>query len=149
MTRELDDDLHSKIVLLCKEGDELQRKSHHQEALRKYESAWNLLPEPKEDWEAATWILATMGDTYWSIQDYSKTVSVLTLALKCPSGLGNPFIHLRLGEAYFELSDSFGKRNHLTRAYIGAGREIFKDEDPKYLEFLKDILLPPVGKDEL
>jgi hypothetical protein len=65
--------------------------------------AWKVLPEPKEDWEAATWILSATGDAHLSLKDYAKGMAAFTNAVHCPGGLGNPFIPLRLGEVVVRL----------------------------------------------
>lgn len=57
--------------------------------------------------------------------------------MHCPGAIGNPFVHLRLGQAQFELGDMTRAADELARAYMGAGDEIFEEQDPKYLAFLK------------
>ena len=53
------------------------------------------------------------------------------------AGLGNPYVHLRLGQAYFELGNFDKSADELSRAYMGAGMDIFMEDDGKYLEFLE------------
>ena len=59
--------------------------------------------------------------------------------MQCPEAIGNPFIHLRLGQAQFELGDKEAAADELMRAYMGAGAEIFAEEAPKYLEYLATV----------
>ena len=40
-------------------------------------------------------------------------------------------------------------QDELTRAYMGAGRDIFANEDPKYLAYLETILQPMPGHEKL
>ncbi len=96
----LSESLHAQIKSLCRRGDELIIALEIQPALREYHAAWNLLPEPKEEWEAATWILSAIGDAHFQAHDFSHAVSALSNALQCPDGLGNPFTHLRFGESH-------------------------------------------------
>jgi tetratricopeptide (TPR) repeat protein len=149
MQRDLDNRLHSKIVTLCKEGDEFAAKQQYRESLNSYATAWDLLPEPKLKWEAAMWIQTAIGDTRFLSGDYQRALQAFALAVQGPNGLGNPFIHLRLGECHFELGDVEQAKDELTRAYMGAGRDIFADENPKYFDLLKSILKPPIGRHEL
>jgi hypothetical protein len=58
---------------------------------------------------------------------------------------GNPFLHLRLGQCRFELGDLDRAADELARAYMGDGEDVFEDEAPKYLAFLKTRLQPPSG----
>jgi tetratricopeptide (TPR) repeat protein len=149
MAIELPDDVYEKITALCKEGDAYISRDNPDAALEHYHAAWALLPDPKEDWEAATWVFSAIGDAWFCKQDYQHSLSAFREAVQCPDGLGNPFIHLRLGECYFELGHSAKAKDELTRAYMEAGREIFQHEDSKYLAFLKQVLKPPPGQDEL
>jgi hypothetical protein len=64
--------------------------------------AWDLLPEPKTEWEAATWILAAVGDANFLGADYVAGRDNLATAMHCPGAIGNPFMHLRLGQCQFE-----------------------------------------------
>lgn len=59
------------------------------------------------------------------------------MAVTGPDGLGNPFIHLRLGQCALELGDEDQAKDELIRAYMGDGPGIFEEEEPKYFEFLK------------
>jgi tetratricopeptide (TPR) repeat protein len=136
----------AEIQNLCKLGDEHAEGGRHSEALKAYWSAWALIPEPKTNWDAATWVLAAIGDANFLSADYAACRDNLTAAMSCPDAIGNPFLHLRLGQSQFELGDLDRAADELMRAYMGAGPEIFKDQDPKYLSFLKtrakDIQLP-------
>ena len=149
MARELDSTLHARIVLLSEAGDKQAAEGAYQDALIKYSEAWKMLPEPKLDWEAATWIQSAIGDAWFLSGNYSEALKAFSSAVQSPDGLGNPFIHLRLGECHFELGDKMRAADELTRAYMGAGREIFANESPKYLELLKRALDPPSGKIKL
>jgi tetratricopeptide (TPR) repeat protein len=134
---ELDDDVHERIEDLCKKGDALAENERYAAALKKYWEAWDFLPEPRTEWEAATWILAAIGDACFLSADYTAGRDNLTTAMHCPDAIGNPFLHMRLGQCQFELGNFDGAADELTRAYMAEGDEIFADEDPKYFAFLK------------
>src|SRR5262245_23409101 len=68
---ELDDGVHERIQAFCAEGDALATEANYPAALKKYWAAWDLLPEPRTDWEAATWILAAVGDANFLSGDYA------------------------------------------------------------------------------
>ncbi|EPQ3362139.1 hypothetical protein O3I57_002684 [Acinetobacter baumannii] len=51
--------------------------------------------------------------------------------------MGNPYIHLRLGQLYYEEGYFDDSADELTRAYMGGGLGIFLEDDPKYLDFLE------------
>lgn len=141
--RELDDETHERITELCEQGDEDVDEERYDEAIAKYNQALALIPEPVTDWEAATWVLTALGETYFFKGDYEKARQSLTDAMHCPDAIGNPLIHLRLGQAQFELGNMDRARDELARAYMGGDEEIFDDEDPKYLALVRSTLRPP------
>ena len=140
---ELNDMVHERIKSLCAEGDAFAEAGDYPAALEKYWEAWDRIPEPQTQWDAATWLLAAIGDANFQIDDFSAGRDNLMMAMHCPGAIGNPFLHLRLGQCQFELGNLDQAANELARAYMGAGRDIFNGEE-KYFEFLKTRLEPPI-----
>lgn len=137
---QLDDETHGNICDLCAQGDDLVDRREFESAFHCYLDALNQVPKPVENWEATTWILAAIGDLYWLEMKYGKALQAFEDAVRCPGGLGNPFIHLRIGQCCFELENPDRAADELTRAYMGEGRDIFETEDSKYLQFLESRL---------
>jgi tetratricopeptide (TPR) repeat protein len=129
--------VHERIAELCREGDALAAAGKPDDAREKYITALKLLPGPPTQWEAATWIYVALGDVHFRAQNFDKAFKCFHNAVQCPKGLGNPYIHLRLGQLYFERNDVDKAGDELTRAYMGGGIDIFMEDDPKYLEFLE------------
>lgn len=134
---QLPDSTYSLIRALCKQGDELVKTGDLDAAKQSYMAALRLLPDNHQEWEAATWIYAAIGDVHYHMSNYDKAFKCFFNAVQCPKGLGNPYIHLRLGQLYYEQENFEKAADELTRAYMGAGMEIFMEDDPKYLEFLE------------
>lgn len=134
---ELDDKTYAEIRELCEAGDRFADQSDFSAALEKYWNAFDLVPEPKTAWDTTTWILTAIGDTNFLANDFRAGADNLSNAMHCPGAIGNPFIHIRLGQCQFELGNLDRAADELTRAYAVKGEEIFFGEDPKYLEFLK------------
>jgi tetratricopeptide (TPR) repeat protein len=142
---ELDDALHERIKSLCADGDAAAARSDFGTAIDHYEAAWELLPEPKTSWDAARWILAAVGDAHYLSGEFEQGRDVLLTAMHCPDAIGNPFLHLRLGQCQFELGFDVIAADELSRAFLLAGDELFLDEDPKYLAHVKSVLDEPPG----
>ena len=129
-------ELQAEIDRLCALGDTHADRDRFPDALGLYWQAWDLLPEPKIDCEAATWILAAVGDANFLGRDYEAGVDNLSTVMHCPGGIGIPFLHMRLGQCQFELGDYARAIDELNRAFVGGGEDLFDDEDPKYLDYL-------------
>lgn len=142
---DLPDDTYDEVQRLCESGDQLAKAGRYADALDTYWSAFELLPPPSEKWDAATWILAAIGDANFLGGDFEDGRDNLSTAMHCPDAIGNPFLHLRLGQCQLEVGNFDRAADELARAYMGAGEGIFQSEDGKYLAFLKTRLKPPVG----
>jgi tetratricopeptide (TPR) repeat protein len=127
---------HERLSDLCAAGDALAGQGRFDEALGSYGEAWHLIPEPKENWNASTWVLAAIGDACFLKGDFDETRKALESAMHCPDAIGNPFLHLRFGQALYEQGEEDRAADELIRAYMGSGPDIFADDDPKYLAFL-------------
>ncbi|MDK2127003.1 hypothetical protein [Parachitinimonas caeni] len=137
MNQQLPDYVYAQVTNLCGQGNELMQMADFVSARGKYIEALQLLPENHKIWEAATWIYVAIGDTHFHERNFEKSFRCFFNAIQCPKGLGNPYIHLRLGQSYFEMGDLEKAADELVRAYMGGGMEIFMEDDPKYLEYLE------------
>lgn len=136
----LDDRTYKKILDLSKEGDDLADSADYSKALEKYYSALDLIPKPYEEWEASTWLLSAIADSYFKERKFKEAFEVLKQCMRCPDAIGNPFIHLRIGQSAYELGDLDRSSDELMRAYMGGGPEIFSEDDPKYFEFIRTLI---------
>lgn len=133
---ELADDIHEQIEALSADADDFAETGDFATALERYWAAWDLLPEPQTRWEAATWLLAAIGDANFQADDFQAGRDNLANAMHCPDGIGNPFLHLRLGQCQLELGNPDQAADELARAYM-ADPEVFDDEDPKYIALMR------------
>ena len=106
-------------------------------ALKQYNEALNLIPDPKNNWKASTWLYVAIGDVYYYDKQYNETINYMNEALKCPEGLGNQYINLRIGESYFELEEWSNAKKYLIEAYIVEGTDIFEGEPQKYYKLIE------------
>ena len=94
------------IDALAQQGNDRMDEEDYLGAVELFDRAWDLLPEPKTQWPQATWLLASIGDAHVLRGDFETAHAALTTCMHCPEALGNPFIHLRLGQAQFERMNS-------------------------------------------
>lgn len=130
-----EDEAH--VERLSEEGNLLVDIDDYKGALGKFTAALNVLPSPKQQWEAALWLYASVGDMHLFLEDYQQAADNYYNALNCPDGQESGFVHLRLGEALFELKNDKVAVDHLLRAYMLEGKEIFEEEEEKYFAFLQ------------
>lgn len=142
---ELPSSVHADIKKICADGDALAERRLYEEAITTYNRAWSLVPAPQTDWEASTWVLAAIGDACFLGGFFTSGTEALEYAMHCPGGHGNPFLHLRLGQCALERGQDAVASDHLARAYMLEGKEIFALDDPKYFAFLQTKPSPPAS----
>lgn len=134
---ELDEQLHEKIKAFCANGDKLAEVKSFEAAIAEYNKAWGLIPAPKNDWEAATWVLAAIADAAYLGGYLTSAREAIEYGMTCPGAIGNPFMHLRYGQILLDSNENERAADELMRAYMGGGTDVFSLADPKYLAFLK------------
>lgn len=137
---ELTDELYNEIVSELEQGDLYAEPGKYNKAIEKYESALNLVPLQKENWEISLHIYTAMADSYFNLGNFQQANNNYEQALKCPDGLGNVYVWLGLGETYYELSNIDKAKDALMSAYMLEGKEIFEDEDNKYFSLIQDYI---------
>jgi tetratricopeptide (TPR) repeat protein len=122
---ELPKNIQNTLDSLSEQGNNLCDASKFDDAIQKWRAAMELLPEPCVDWEAYTWLSASIGDAQYQLGQIDAAQQSFYDALNGPDGPENPFIHYRLGQCLIKL----GEENHgiqcLLEAYMLDGEDIF------------------------
>jgi hypothetical protein len=139
----------ASIQANAKEGERRMAEHDFRAAFEMFVEALNALPDPREQWNAAGWLLVALGENAIRSGTYQAAEAPLADAMWCPGTIGNPWVHLRLGQVRFELEQMDRAADELARAYMGGGREIFDGQDPKYFALVEKVLKPPPGLDRL
>ena len=104
---ELSDAIYDFITEQVEIAEAHMEEERYTDALKFYAKALEAVPEPKTDWPAATWLLASMGDACFLSDHFEEGQLHLSNAMHCPDAIGNPFIHLRLGQCQYELGSAW------------------------------------------
>lgn len=142
-------EVFGQVRAQAEEGERLMGSGDLNAAFRAFLAALNRLPAPWPQWNAAGWLLMALGECSFRHGNWKSAAGPLQDAIFCPGGLGNPWLHLRLGQVRFELGEEPRAIDELARAYMGGGREVFEGEDPKYFALVERVLEPPPGRDRL
>lgn len=129
----LDPKLFKKIETICEAGEEQLENEQYSQAIETFMKAYDLVPDPKIHWNVSTWILTALGDAHFMLEDWPSLEEAIGFAMLCPEGAVNPYLHLRLGQAHFELGNLDPAKEQLQKAFDAEGADIFGDDDPKYL----------------
>jgi len=137
---DLDGTVYEQIVALSKTGDSYYDRDQYDKAVFSYLDALALVPDPKQDWEAGTWLYSALGDALFMQQRYEDSLAAFRSAEKCPDGMDNAFVVLMIGECSYELHDRKQAREYLLKAYMLEGEAIFETQDQKYYRTISDLV---------
>lgn len=127
---ELPDATYVEVTRLSELGNEYADDGQFDFAINSWRDALQLLPAPVEQWDAATWLRASIGDANWQAGRPKATREAMFDALNCVGGVENPFIHLRLGQAAEQLGERDLAVQSFMKAYVLDGEGIF-EADPQ------------------
>ena len=136
---ELPETLYEQVETLSEKGSELFDEGQFAQAIEQWSQAQELLPEPKSDWDAYTWLNTSIGDAHFQLGEFALARQSLFDALNGPDGQASPFVHYRLGQTEVKLQNTESAKSHLLQAYMLDGEAIFLVEPDgiTYLEVLR------------
>lgn len=136
----LPDSLFKTICQILDEGDKARASEKYEDAIAFYQSAIDILPEPKSDWDMFTTLVISIGDTYYKTQQYTIADGYYATALKDGSGLNNPYVWYANGSNLVKMGETKAATDSLMRAYMLAGDEIFTIDNDEFKVYINDII---------
>lgn len=126
--------LSQEIVAIVEAGNLLHEAGAYESALEKYGESWNMLPEPKEQWELAHWIAKCYSRLYLELECYdeAKVWAVRAVQTKPPRETSS---FILLGASHLGANEKESAYKFFKKAFeLGKGRA-FQGFDKKYLDF--------------
>src|SRR3989338_3148421 len=87
-----------QVDTLSTEGDDLLESGKYENAAEKYIEAFRLLPNPKEQWEVAYWLIKFWGICYLEAKQYETAVNSFESALFYKAAETDAEVFLLLGK---------------------------------------------------
>lgn len=142
---DLPTNVDARFNRLCDDAESLMNDEKYDAALTILNSAYELLPEPREQWNVAVWVLGARAHCYFHQKDFEACRRETTQALSSSADPDSAIAYMRLGQCELELGNLDGAATALERAYKLGGAEMFIVEDSKYFEFLQAQRPAPAG----
>ena len=131
---ELSDELYAEITKHSDIGEHYFEDGKYRKALEEYKKSFELIPEPKADWEASVWTLAAIGDSHYMLREFVSALKIFEQLMTEYHEEDNPFVRVRYGECLFETGSVEAAKEHLQAAFDMEGEEIFDND--KYLKLI-------------
>lgn len=137
MVQPLQKEIDSAVTAERNKAFEFKKQNNYQSAEKHYLKAWELLPEPKYDWDSSQILIYRISDFYleWRKFEQALAWAKQVFDTKPLAGDGTPYI--TLGRIYFEAGDMDQAFSNFEKAFELAGKRAYDGEDKKYLEFYK------------
>ncbi|MGK5060305.1 tetratricopeptide repeat protein [Janthinobacterium sp. LB2P49] len=135
---DLPSNVSKQVDLLSEMGNDLADQGEFSQAAERWTQALDLLPPPQADWDAYTWLKASIGDALYQLANFCAAREALFDAVNGPDGQVNPFVHYRLGQTEVALKNEEAGIEELLKAYMLDGEEIFNEEEDGHI-FLKKL----------
>jgi tetratricopeptide (TPR) repeat protein len=125
----------TQVDVLSIEGDSLLEGGKYEAAAKKYIEAFRLLPNPKEQWEVAYWLIKFWGISYYKAKQYGAAINSFESALFYGGAETDAEVFLLLGKSYYLNGDKEKAKVNFKKALQIGGKEVFKGED-EYLNMV-------------
>ncbi|MEP2237455.1 MAG: hypothetical protein ABJI22_03775 [Maribacter sp.] len=120
-------------------NNDLDVESRVEELMKIYES----LTDDQKRTRAGRYVIIHIAEVCFSERWIEDAFDNFNFAMQFKDTVGNPFLHLRLGQLNYLVQNKDKMHDDLSRALIMAGESIFKEEDPKLIEMVKAVLKEP------
>ena len=91
------------------------------------------------------YILIRIAHLYIYSKMWEEAINTFMEVMEYSNSVGNPLLHLRIGQIGLELEEQKMYEDNLARAMIMGGLKVFENEDDKYKEIVLGLLKPPPG----
>lgn len=133
---QFDAELESRIIDVISAGNEHDDYKEFKEAIKKYDEAYTILPEPKFEWEMiSAWLAGCYFNAYFALGDFSKAKQWADVELKYRSSDIDVGPFMDIGMAAYELGQLDEAYKNFEVAYDYGKERPFKWYPKKYLEF--------------
>ena len=117
------------------ENEWLCEDKKYEDAAKKYIEAFRLLPNPKEQWEVAYWLIKFWGICYFEAKQYETAINSFESALFYKGAETDAEVFLLLGKSYYLNGNKEKARVNLKKTFEIGGKEAFENED-QYLSLV-------------
>lgn len=109
-----------------------------------YDMYSSLTDEQKQGREGRYFIIR-IGEVCYAEKMIDDALDNFNFAMKFSDTLGNPYLHMRLGQLQYCLGNQERQIDELSRALIMGGEAVFNNESPLFLQMVKAELVEPDG----
>jgi len=127
------------VERLIEKADKQQDYGNYNKASALYERAFAELRMPKEEQPEYLEIMTALADNNIFQDKNGEALKLYETIMKHPDADAMPYLHLRRGQAAFDIERKELAASELQRAYELGGEKIFEGEGEVYLSLAKEL----------
>ncbi|MGF9697229.1 hypothetical protein [Paenibacillus sp. MABNR03] len=131
-------ELEQQIIEMVEAGNVLDETQQHEQALIYYDQAWGMLPEPKTDWEIASWIASCHANAHMDLGQYALAKPWAEISLQTRGSDIDTGPLIELGTICMRLEQHDEAYSYLHRAYEYGKERSFQGCPPDVLHYYKE-----------
>lgn len=135
--------IDAQVAEIARKAKDYSFEGNFQATIEEYNKALDLIGENIKRSKHAVMLYSGIGEAYFLQNKWEDALEFYGNAVMSDGGLGEPLIHLRLGQLRYELGQKEKAKDELMRAYMGGGMDYFQGENPKYFGLIRDIVNKP------
>lgn len=131
-------ELEREIIETVEAGNVLDETQQHEQALIYYDQAWGMLPEPKTDWEIASWIASCHVNAHMDLEQFTLAKPWAEIALQTRGSDINTGPVIDLGIVCMRLEQHDEAFAYLDQAYVYGKERAFQGSPRDVLQYYKE-----------
>lgn len=133
----LDSSIQKQIDRLTDQAYEQIKVGNPEAGFKLYERAWELYPDPKNNWNEAYNVARYAADDCFALADFENAKKWINRMIEVNNNLhqSDEELCFYIGKYKFEMQEYEAAWNEFRYAVRMAGMRYFEDEDPKYRVF--------------
>lgn len=135
-----DDERATTIYAYQHQAVEYRLQGEYTKAIGILKEALSLIDNPIYESKYAFPLFANIGENFFLQNKLEDSLEHFGYAIKSRGGLGEPAIHLRIGQIRYEFGQMEKAKDELMRAYMGGGTLLFDGIDSKYFDLIRPII---------
>ncbi|AIQ99446.1 tetratricopeptide repeat protein [Pluralibacter gergoviae] len=133
---EINPGLETEIINVIGDGNELDESHEYKKAIKKYDEAYDMLPEPKLKWEMlGSWLAGSYFNAYFKLGDFCNARQWAELEVKNMSSELDVAPYMDLGMVLFELNELEDAYVNFMKVYNYGKERPFEEYPRKYYAF--------------
>jgi tetratricopeptide (TPR) repeat protein len=134
----LDKKIDEALGIELEKAYNLMMQKRFAEAELHMKKAWELIPEPKYQWDSSQSTIGNLSEFYLAWGKYDDAKFWAKEVFKCNPLPGDGFPYFFLGKIHYEAEEFEDACKQFKKAYELSGPRAFQEEDQKYFKFLKE-----------